>query len=181
MPHNLKAALEKYGLLLLQDKELPSAVGIITGEKVSGSWWSHPRANEIFRKLLALDDVLTAKLIGGKVTFVAKRLQPAVAAAGGAREPWQTRGLSPAAKRLLAQIDRDGAVRASGAPSKQLQERLLANAREEHTESGRHETVLEPWPASRMSAEAGRHQIEKAATAIGAELHDLPWNRFAVR
>src|SRR5207302_3602205 len=93
---NLKKALEKYGLLLLQDKKLPSAVGIITGEQVSGSWWSHPRANEIFRKLQALDVVLTVKLIAGKVTFVHKRLQPSVAAVGRAREPWQMRVLSPA-------------------------------------------------------------------------------------
>lgn len=177
---NLKEALDKHGLLLLQDKKLPSVVGIITGEAVSGSWWSHPRANEIFLKLQALDDVLTIKLIAGKVTFVHKRLQPAVAAVGGAREPWQTRGLSPAARKLLARVDREGSVRASGAIAKQLQERMLVNAREEHTESGRHETVLEPWPKSKWSAEKGRHQIEQAATAMGAELHDLPWNRFAV-
>ena len=177
---NLKAALDKYGLLLLQDKILPSAVGIITGEKVSGSWWSHPRANEIFRKLQALDDVLTVKLIAGKVTFVHERLQPAVAAVGRAREPWQMRGLKPSARKLLARVDTEGTVRASGPTVKQLQERLLVNAHEEHTESGRHETVLEPWPGGRMSPETGRHQLEKAASAIGAELHDLPWNRFAV-
>ena len=116
----------------------------------------------------------------GKVTFVHKRLQPAVAAVGRAREPWQMRGLSPAARRLLARVDRDGSVNATGAASKELQERLLVNAHEEHTESGRHETVLEPWPKSKLTPEAGRHQIEKTATAIGAELHDLPWNRFAV-
>src|SRR2546428_11354188 len=162
---NLASALDKYGLLLLQDKKLPSAVGIITGEKVSGSWWSHPRANEIFRKLQALDVVLTVKLIAGKVTFVHKRLQPAVAAVGRAREPWQMRGLSPAARRLLARVDRDESVRASGPPSKELQERLLVNAHEVHTESGRHETVLEPWPVSKLTALQGRRRLEKAATA----------------
>src|SRR5262245_26288009 len=177
---NLEAALDQYGLLLLQDKKLPSAVGIITGEKVSGSWWSHPRANEIFHKLQALDDALTVKLIAGKVTFVHDRLRPAVVAVGSARERWQMEGLSPAARGLLARIDRDGSARASGASSKQLQERLLVNAREEHTESGKHETVLEAWPKGRLSAEKARHELEKAATAIGAELHDLPWNRFAV-
>ena len=58
---NLAAALEKYGLLLLQDKKLPSAVTIIVGEPVAGSWWSHPRAHEIFRELEKIDDVLTVK------------------------------------------------------------------------------------------------------------------------
>ena len=176
----LRIALDKYGLLLLQDKELPSAVGIITGEEVSGSWWSHPRANEIFRKLQALDDALAVKLIAGKVAYVDERLQPAVAAVGRGREPWQMRGLSPAAKKLLARVDREGSVRASGAASKELQLRLLVNAREEHTESGKHETVLAPWPPSKLTAEEGRHQLEVAAQAIGAELHDLPWNRFGV-
>jgi hypothetical protein len=69
-------------------------------------------------------------------------------------------------------------VRASGPASKELQERLLVNAREVHTESGRHETVLLTWPASKVTPLQGRRQLERAATAIGAELHDLPWNRF---
>jgi len=174
-----QSALEKYGLLLLQDKKLPSVVGIITGEQVSGSWWSHPRSHEIFRELEALDAVAT-KLISGKVTFVHDRLLPALAAIGRARETWQMHGLSSAARRLLARIDREGRVRASGPASKELQERLLVNAREEHTESGKHETLLEPWPAGKLTAEEGRRQLEKAAVTMGAELHDLPWNRFAV-
>ena len=37
--------LEEHGLLLLQDKTLPSLVGLIAGEPVSGSWWGHPRAH----------------------------------------------------------------------------------------------------------------------------------------
>jgi len=157
---------------------LPSAVGIITGESLPGSWWSHPRAHEIFRKLEELDAAIATKLIGGKVTFVHPKLLPALAAVGGARERWQIHSLSPAAKKLLARVDREGSVRASGAPAKELQERLLVNAHEQHTESGRHETVLEKWPPSKLTAEEGRHQLDRAATAIGAELHDLPWNRF---
>jgi hypothetical protein len=175
----LKDALAKHGLLLLQDKKLPSVVGLITGEAVSGSWWSHPRSHEIFRKLEELDDVVAAKLIGGKVTFVDKKLLPALAAVGAAREKWQMHGLSPAARKLLARVDREGTVRASGPAAKELQTRLLVNSHEEHTESGRHETVLEPWPKSKLSAEEGRDRLQKAATAMGAELHDLPWNRFA--
>jgi len=145
---------------------------------VKGSWWSHPRAHEIFRKLEELDDAIATKLIAGKVTFVHPRLLPALGAVGRAREPWQMRGLSPAARRLLSRVDREGSVRASGPAAKELQERLLVNAHEVHTESGRHETVLEAWPSSKLTALQGRRQLEKAATAIGAELHDLPWNRF---
>ncbi len=175
--------MAEHGLLLLQDKNLPSAVGMITGERVAGSWWSHPRAHEIVRRLQELDetgDVIATKLIGGKVTFVHRKLWPALVAVGSARQSWQMRGLSPAARKLLREVDQRGAVRTSGAASKQLQERLLVRAHEEHTESGRHETVLERWSESRMTPAKGRHQLERAATAMGAELHDLPWNRFAV-
>jgi len=145
---------------------------------VKGSWWSHPRAHEIFRKLEELDDAIPTKLIAGKVTFVHPRLLPALAAVGRSREQWQMQGLSPAARRLLSRVDGEGSVRASGPASKELQERLLVNAREVHTESGRHETILEPWQQSKLTALEGRRRLEKAATAIGAELHDLPWNRF---
>jgi hypothetical protein len=178
---NLERALARYGLLLLQDKKLPSAVGLITGEVVSGSWWSHPRAHEIFREIEELDDVVTAKLIAGKVTFVHRRLVPALAAVGRAREQWQMRGLSPTARKILARVDREGSVRASGAAAKELQLRLLVNAHEEHTESGRHETVLESWPSSKLTAEEGRRQLEEAAAALGATATSLPWNRVTSR
>jgi hypothetical protein len=177
----LNDALAKHGLLLLQDKKLPSVVGIITGEVVAGSWWSHPRAQEIFRQLEKLDDVVTAKLFAGKVTFVHRRLVAALAAVGAAREPWQMLGLSAAARKLLARVDREGSARTSGAPAKELQIRLLVNAHEEHTESGRHETVLESWPASRLTPSQGRRQLEKAAAALGATATSLPWNRLTSR
>ena len=32
---------------------VPSAVGLITGEALAGSWWSHPRGNDIFRAVSA--------------------------------------------------------------------------------------------------------------------------------
>lgn len=174
----LAEALAEHGLLLLQDKTVPNAVTVITNERVSGSWWAHPRANEIFRTLEELDDVaLATKLIARKVTYVHKTLWPAVAAVGRAREPWQMRGLSPAAKKLLARIDLEGTVQASGAPSRVLQERLLVRAREVHTESGRHETILESWPPSHLTPAEGRRRLESAARATGASLETLPWHR----
>lgn len=78
-----RRALETYGLLLLQDKKLKSVVGALTGEALKTSWWSHPRAHEIFRCLETLEDkALTTRLIDGKVTYVHKRLWPALAGAG---------------------------------------------------------------------------------------------------
>lgn len=176
----LAAALDEHGLLLLQDKELPSAVGIITGERLAGSWWSHPQAHEIFRRLEELEaagDVVATKLIGGKVTFVHRRLWPALAAVGRAREEWQTRGLSAAARRLLARVDEEKSVHTSGPAAKELQERLLVDAHEEHTASGKHVTVLKSWPPARISAAEARRQLEEAAAAIGAKATALPWRR----
>ena len=92
----------RHGLLLLQDKNLPNAVTEITGEHVSGSWWSHPRSHEIFWTIEQLPEkeVITTKLIGGKVTFVHRKLWPALFAIGSAREAWQMRGLSREASAL---------------------------------------------------------------------------------
>lgn len=164
--------LAEHGLLLLQDAKLPSVVGIIAG-KLSRSWWDHPRSHEIFACLATLDEVAIAtKLIGGKVTFVHRRLWPALYAVGGAKEPWQTRGLSPAARALMRKLP----VRGSGPAVKELEKRLLARAREEHTESGRHEIVLEAWPKSRMGVAAAKSALESAAASLGASPRKLPWN-----
>jgi hypothetical protein len=164
----------------LQDKELRSVVGIITGERLAGSWWSHPRSQEIFRRLGELEaagDIVATKLIGGKVTFVHRRLWPALAAVGSSREEWQMRGLSPAARRLLARVDGEKSVRASGAAAKELQKKLLVDAHEEHAASGKHVTVLKSWPRARLTPAQGQRQLEEAAAAIGASVTALPWRR----
>jgi hypothetical protein len=86
---NLLDSIAEHGLLLLQDKQLANAVTAITGERVRGSWWSHPRAHDIFRAIEALpeDEVVTTKLVGGKVTFVHRKLWPdLLAVATGERE-----------------------------------------------------------------------------------------------
>ena len=86
---NLLDAIAEHGLLLLQDKKLLNAVTLMTGERLKGSWWSHRRANDIFRALDALpeDQVVSTKLVGGKVTFVHCSLWPdLLAVATGERE-----------------------------------------------------------------------------------------------
>jgi hypothetical protein len=181
------AALAKHGLLLKQDKVIPSVVGMITGESLSTSWWSHPKSHLIFSVLSELSehsDVLLTKLLAGKDTFVHSRLWPALLAVGSAREEWQLRGLSAAAADLLERVDRSAsAVRATGAPCKEIQVRLLAPAHEVHTKDGRHEMMLESWSAWRRrmsctalgSGEEGCKMLEQAATQLGAPLRGLPW------
>jgi len=56
-------------------------VDAVAGETVSGNWWSHARGREIFaatRAVRAAPDVLVCRLIDGKVTFVHRRLWPAL-------------------------------------------------------------------------------------------------------
>jgi hypothetical protein len=79
----VRRELERLGLLLLQDKQLPSVATIFAGGPISGSWWSHPRSHEMFWCLATLEEVaVVTRLVKGKVTYVHRRLWPALAAAG---------------------------------------------------------------------------------------------------
>jgi hypothetical protein len=180
-------ALAGKGLLLKQDKTLPNVVGILTGESLRTSWWSHPKAHLIFAVLSELadhPDVLFTKLLHRKDTLVHRSLWPAVLAVGSVRDQWQLQGLSGEAKRLLERLDRGGSpVRAVGAPVKELETRLLVTTQEIHTASGRHEMALESWYAwSRrvgcsaiQSVPRARKALEEAAVTLGAPLKALPW------
>jgi hypothetical protein len=181
------AALVHHGLLLKQDKAVPSVVGILTGESLRTSWWRHPKAQLIFAVLSELadhPDVLVTKLLHRKDTLVHRSLWPALLGVGFAREPWQFRGLSGSAISLLQRVDRcEGPVRATGAAVKELEVRLLATAHEIHTESGRHEMALESWQtwsvqvgcAAIQSIPHAREILEQATTTLGAPLKALPW------
>src|SRR5215470_2502538 len=184
--------LANLGLLLVQDKTLPNVVTIVTGDRVAGSWWSHPKGRLVFAVVSRLEDhpdVVFTKLVNGKVTLVHRRLWPALAAVGSAREPWQLDGLSAAARRLLGKVDRSGEVRVAGAPVKELERKLLVHSEQVHTESGRHETRIESWQAwarrvgvePSRSAAVGRQRLEEAAAAIGAPSSALPWRAIRAK
>lgn len=60
---------------------VPTLAEEIAGEPIVGSWWSHPKAQTIFDALSELDDdvdVRSFKLIDGKVTYVHRRMWPAL-------------------------------------------------------------------------------------------------------
>ena len=51
-----------------------------------GSWWSHPKGNEIFllsRAIRESPEVLVCRIAGGKVTYVHRRLWPALVLLAG--------------------------------------------------------------------------------------------------
>jgi hypothetical protein len=59
----------------------PSLAELIAGEPIRGSWWGHRKASQIFRCSRAIrdsKDVLVCRLLGGKVTYVHRRLWPAL-------------------------------------------------------------------------------------------------------
>jgi hypothetical protein len=180
--------LAERGLLLVQDKELPSVVGLLLRGSLATSWWGHPDAQRVFDALTALgdrDDVLITKLLHGKDTLVHRTLWSALSTVGSAREPWQLASLPAASTKLLREVGRARApVQATGAAAKPLLLRLLVVSREVHTESGAHATALESWEAwskrvgcrPARSVAAARAAIEAAAAALGAPPRALPWN-----
>src|SRR5258705_11318152 len=85
-------ALTEFGLLLESDSKLPSVAGLIADGPVRGSWWAHPRSQQIFvalQQLVDHKDVVITKLVSGKVTFVHRELWSELLAIGKARETWQ--------------------------------------------------------------------------------------------
>jgi hypothetical protein len=60
---------------------VPSLAQAIAGEAIRGSWWAHPKAHVIFlcsRAIRESKEVLVCRLVGGKVTYVHRRLWPAL-------------------------------------------------------------------------------------------------------
>jgi hypothetical protein len=60
---------------------VPSLADEIAGGRISGSWWRHARGRAIFRATRAVRDsadVVVCRLLAGRVTYVHRRLWPAV-------------------------------------------------------------------------------------------------------
>ena len=76
------AFVEANGIVLESARgPAPSLAIGIAGEPIRGSWWKHPKAREILSCACAVrdsGDVLVCRLLGGKVTYVHRRLWPAL-------------------------------------------------------------------------------------------------------
>lgn len=81
-PQQALALVKKSGVVLESARgAAPSLAETVAGGPIRGSWWSHPKANDIFRCSRAIrqsPDVLVCRLVGGKVTYVHRRLWPAL-------------------------------------------------------------------------------------------------------
>jgi hypothetical protein len=126
--------------------------------------------------------VIAVPLVRGKITFVDRRLWPALLAVGLARDRWQTAGLSSAARALLRRVEQESELEASGPAVRELDRRLLIISREVHTDRGAHAKILERWDqwarreaVSPLGDAAGaRRTLEDAAAALGPRA-TLPW------
>lgn len=183
--------LKEFGLLLETDAKLPSVSGLVAGEPVRGSWWSHPRSHEIFSVLQqAVDhkDVLVTKLVSGKVTFVHRQLWPEVISIGSAREDWQMVGLSPPAEILLEQSDQIGSLATNeikwprpfktlkpGDAVRELEKRLLIHSEEFHSDSGAHAKLVESWEhwSRRIGLKDERMKVENAKRNLNERIEAL--------
>ena len=174
------AALQRYGLLLLNDSALPNVCRLAVGERVRGSWWAHPRAQEIFQVYDALEDhpdVLILKLISAKVTYIHRALWPQIVAVGRGREAWQMKELSPAARKLLAAVDKAPVQpgREKAAAARELDARMLVLSAQFHSESGAHVRRLESWDhwSDRTRPSPDSTTPASARKALEARIADL--------
>ena len=109
------AELVEHGMLLQSARgPLPNIAELVAGEPIKGSWWGHPKGHAIFAELQSLDespDVVRLRLVNSKVTFVHRRLWPALVRVADRFTPKQ-----------------------------------LAALHEEHTPSGAHRVLEQPFP-----------------------------------
>jgi hypothetical protein len=74
--------VRKHGVVLEAGTgPVPSLAEAVAGEPIRGSWWGHPRSHEIFELTRAVrdcPDVLVCRAVGGKISFVHRRLWPAL-------------------------------------------------------------------------------------------------------
>lgn len=167
-PEQALAFVRTHGIVTMTGRSARrSFVDAVAGGPVKGSWWGHPRGKVIFRLAEALhdsDEVLSLKLVGGKVTFVHRALWPALARVV-TDENWRRKQpLSPEAKRLLRDVESLGVMRKG---HRELERSLLVHSGSVHTEKGNHATVLTSWTRMFDSDVLGQSRQLTLTEALG--------------
>lgn len=74
--------VEQHGIVLEAGRgPRPNLAETVAGERIHGNWWRHKKARAIFQATRAVrdcDQVLVCRLVGGKITYVHRRLWPAI-------------------------------------------------------------------------------------------------------
>jgi hypothetical protein len=77
----LRFVHDQGAVLVAAKGPVPRLAEAIAGAPFKGSWWAHPKGREIFAILQQLEDspdILVCRLVNGHVTFVHRRLWPAL-------------------------------------------------------------------------------------------------------
>lgn len=86
-PKQALAFVKRHGVVLESARGVvPSLAATVAGQPIRGSWWKHPRGNDIFllsRAIRRSPDVLVCRLIDGKITYVHRQLWPALVSLAG--------------------------------------------------------------------------------------------------
>lgn len=81
-PEESISFIEQQGVVLASGKgPVPNLAAILVGEPIRGSWWAHPQGHRIFsifESIADSPDILMCRLVEGKVTYVHRRLWPAL-------------------------------------------------------------------------------------------------------
>jgi hypothetical protein len=81
-PSEARAFVKKSGIALESARgPVPNLAEAIAAEPIRGSWWAHRKSHQIFlcsRAIRESKEVLVCRLVGGKVTYVHRRLWPAL-------------------------------------------------------------------------------------------------------
>ncbi len=81
-PQEALEFVDLHGIVLESAKgPVPNLADTVAGERIQGSYWGHPKGDEIFvltRTIRSSEDILVCRLVGGKVTYVHQRLWPAI-------------------------------------------------------------------------------------------------------
>lgn len=194
----IEGELERIGLLLEHDADLPSVTTLIAGEPIRGSWWGHPLGHRIFDLLGHLirgTGRLAPKIVNGKITYVHPRLWDALITVATDEGAQRLRGLSPLALDVRKEVMHAGQVRADQlrirahgeTPTakeltkaiRELETRLLVNTANVHTESGAHAKVIMTWAAwaaahgatipSTIPPATARAALDQAVAALRSE------------
>jgi len=86
-PKQALAWVKKCGIAVESARaSVPSLAEAVAGEPLRGSWWAHPKGNDIFllsRAIRRSPDVLVCRLVDGKITYVHRRMWPALVSLAG--------------------------------------------------------------------------------------------------
>ena len=153
-PEQALAFVREHGIVTMtRGASTRSLVEAVAGGPVKGSWWGHPKGKLIYALAESLQDsgeVLSLKLVAGKVTWVHRSLWSSLARV--VTDPDRRRSarhrLSREAEKLLRVVERRGTLRLDETGLKgrnELESTLLVHSGSMHTEKGNHATVLTSW------------------------------------